>query len=416
MELIALSLEKASSQWEFLSRLESENHFVAPCYNISFNDYVNSFLPKALEEAKGINLKEGYVPQSIFIAYENDIPVGVAKIRHYCNASLRNGAGHIGYYVAKEHRGKGYAKIILQKAFETLLSFPDFCDEYIFLSVDKSNIPSIKTQLGAGMVIFREDDEKYYTLYDYHQDGGFKDSAFDPYIYGSIPFETKGKEYPQRLIICFFHEQIRRLEEEKKIYLREVIKGENDLYIYQFVDEDILIVPGLVGGPLCGGFLEELIAGGVKKVFFIGGAGVLNKGMDVGGLMLVEAALRDEGFSYHYAPASRKIRANLRLLEKNEAYLKQKQIPYRVITAYTTDAFYRETKRKIAQAKEDGASAVEMEQAGLIALALLRGVEYSAILYGGDDLSGEEWDKRGWHGREDVRSSLIGIAKDLLIR
>ena len=69
-----------------------------------------------------------------------------------------------------------------------------------------------------------------------------------------------------------------------------------------------------------------------------------------------------------------------------------------------------------AQAKADGASAVEMEQAGLIALALLRGVEYSAILYGGDDLSGEEWDKRGWHSREDVRSSLIGIAKDLLIR
>lgn len=81
---------------------------------------------------------------------------------------------------------------------------------------------------------------------------------------------------------------------------------------------------------------------------------------------------------------------------------------------WTTDAFYRETPDKIQLRKEEGAVLVEMEQASSLAVTQFRGIDYGAIVYGGDDVSGTVWDNRGWHSREDVRYSLVSICKDIL--
>ena len=414
MKLVPLSKNNARVEWAFLHTIPSENGFGSPCEGVDYDSYLNDFWPRYEKESKGIDLAPGYVPQTIFIAYEDDIPVGVAKVRLYVNSSLRKGAGHIGYCIAKEHRGKGYAPMMLKEAFKALQAMDDFHDEYIFLSCNKDNIASLKTQLSAGMMVFREDEEEYYTLYDYHGDGRFEPSNFDPDIKSTVPFVCPKDHSYHKAIICFFHEQIQALLQEGKIVHFDTLKGENDLVIYRFVDKDILLVPGLVGGPLCGGFMDELVAGGVNEFLFVGGAGVLESNLECGGLMLVDSALREDGFSFHYAPKSRKIRANRQSLLRNAEFLKKRGIPFREVCTYTTDGFYRETKKKIALAKADGASCVEMEQASLIALALLRGVNYSAILYGGDDLSGTSWDGRSWHSRSDVRAKLVEIAKDIL--
>ena len=55
-----------------------------------------------------------------------------------------------------------------------------------------------------------------------------------------------------------------------------------------------------------------------------------------------------------------------------------------------------------------------MEQAGCIAVAKCRGFEYGALIYGGDDLSGEEWSERGWRSREGVRYDLVQLCKKLV--
>ncbi|MCR5115479.1 MAG: GNAT family N-acetyltransferase, partial [Bacteroidales bacterium] len=44
--------------------------------------------------------------------------VGQFRIRHYLNEALRTGAGHIGYFIAKEFRGKGYATEGLRQTLE----------------------------------------------------------------------------------------------------------------------------------------------------------------------------------------------------------------------------------------------------------------------------------------------------------
>ena len=55
-----------------------------------------------------------------------------------------------------------------------------------------------------------------------------------------------------------------------------------------------------------------------------------------------------------------------------------------------------------------------MEQAGCIAVARFRGFSYGALIYGGDDLSGAEWDKRGRRSREGVRFDPVALCKELV--
>lgn len=39
-----------------------------------------------------------------------------------------------------------------------------------------------------------------------------------------------------------------------KKYLK--IKGENDLILYKFTDSDVYLMPGIIGGPATGGYLD----------------------------------------------------------------------------------------------------------------------------------------------------------------
>jgi uridine phosphorylase len=222
------------------------------------------------------------------------------------------------------------------------------------------------------------------------------------------------KQYPNNLIITFFKDVITRLLEEGNIAEYDRIKGENELIVYKFNDSDTLMIHGMIGGPATGGFLDVLIGCGVTNILFCGGGGVLNKAITVGKFIVVDGSIRDEGFSYHYVKPSRIIKTNPKVKEKICHYLEAKNIHYLTGLTWTTDAFYRETKDKIKLRQEEGAIIVEMEQAGLIAVTEFRDVNYGAIIYGGDDVSGTNWDNRGWRSRSDIRYALTFICKDIL--
>jgi len=53
---------------------------------------------------------------------------------------------------------------------------------------------------------------------------------------------------------------------------------------------------------------------------------------------------------------------------------------------------------------------VEMEAAAFFAVAEFRGVPFAQVLYGGDDVSGAEWDDRRWKSRTEVRQALFELA------
>ena len=218
----------------------------------------------------------------------------------------------------------------------------------------------------------------------------------------------------EKLLVCFFLEAIETLLNEGTIHLVDVLKGENPIEIYKMVHQDVYLVPGRLGAPACAGYLEDFIALGAKKILFCGGAGVLDTEVTVGQYVIVSSAIRDEGTSYHYLPPSREVKANLAVVKRLRTYFETRHVPYVMGKTWTTDAFYRETRDKIALRKSEGAIMVEMEQAAMMAVSEFRKIEYGAILYGGDDVSKEVWDSRGWRSREDIRLELTNHALECL--
>jgi len=218
-----------------------------------------------------------------------------------------------------------------------------------------------------------------------------------------------------KLVITFFPEVIEKLKAEGQIELERVIPGENIVEIYRFTDSpDILLVQGMVGCPACGGNLDMFNGMGINKVMFCGGGGVLDGSIGVGTLLVVEGAIRDEGFSYHYLPPSRVAAANDRVNGVVTKYMEANGIPYIKGLVWTTDAIFRETEDKIALRRSEGAKIVEMEQAGCLAVAAFRGFDYGSIIYGGDDLSQSEWSDRSWRSRNGMRYDLVQLCKTLV--
>lgn len=218
-----------------------------------------------------------------------------------------------------------------------------------------------------------------------------------------------------RMVITFFPEAMNKLIASGEVEKYIDIGGENPFSIYRFVnDKDVLIVLGQVGCPSCGGNLDLFYAFGVTKVMFCGGGGVLDKDIKVGQLLVVDGAIRDEGFSYHYVEPSRFIYTDKKVTDKIASYLDRCNIPYLRGITWTTDALFRETADKVELRKSEGAKIVEMEQSGCIAVAQFRGFDYGAIIYGGDDVASEEWNHRGWNTREGIRFNLVMLCKDIV--
>jgi uridine phosphorylase len=220
---------------------------------------------------------------------------------------------------------------------------------------------------------------------------------------------------PEHCVVCFFKEVIDKVAVER--HARVVVKPrweDGPHPIYEIIHNDRRLAffhPG-VGAPLAVGLLEDAIAAGCSKFIVCGGCGVLEKEMPLGQLIIVSGAIRDEGVSYHYLPAGREVTAHPGPITALEEALKRRGIAYRVGKTWTTDAPYRETVFKIAARRKEGCLTVEMEAAGLMAVADFRGVLLGQVLYSGDDLSGERWDHRDWWTQNEVRESLFWLAAE----
>ncbi len=177
----------------------------------------------------------------------------------------------------------------------------------------------------------------------------------------------------------------------------------------------ICLIQGFVGSAGAAGCLEELIAFGCECFLVCGGAGVLRPDIAVGHLIIPDWAVRDEGVSYHYIEPSREISCDPGVVDVIEKELSRDGIPYIKGKTWTTDAFYRETRDKVALRVSEGCVCVEMEAAAFFAVAKFRGVKLGQILYGGDDLSGKAWDGREWNDRTDIRGNLVDLSMKICL-
>jgi len=227
------------------------------------------------------------------------------------------------------------------------------------------------------------------------------------------------KNIPERCILCFFSEAIDKIitEYPYKIISYLVSEGFNyPLYELDYNGEKIALIQACVGAPLAAGQIEELTAMGCKIFIACGMSGVLQKELAVGHLIIPITAVRDEGTSYHYVKPSREIDANERMVKIIENTFMEKNIPYIKAKTWTTDALYRETHKKVAQRKEEGCVTVEMETSAYMAASQFNNVEFGQILCSGDSLAGEEWDKRDYNKRSDIREYVLRLTLDVCVR
>ncbi len=223
------------------------------------------------------------------------------------------------------------------------------------------------------------------------------------------------RDVPEHCVICFFKEVLDNIAVEHNARVLVENKwedGKHPVYEIEFKGLRLAFYHPGIGAALSASLLEEVIALGCQKFIACGGAGVLVKDIDVGNLIVVSGAIRDEGVSYHYLPPGKEVLANKAGLEALIRVLKNSGVPHRIGKTWTTDAPYRETPNKIVTRKEDGCLTVEMESAGMMAVAQFRDVIFGQILYGGDDLSGINWDNREWQSRKEIRESLFWLCAE----
>ncbi len=166
-----------------------------------------------------------------------------------------------------------------------------------------------------------------------------------------------------------------------------------------------------IGAPSAVATLEELIVLGVRDILVVGTGGSLQPALPIGSYIVPTSAIREEGTSFHYAPAGSELGPDATLAQAMaEAVVAQGG----VVTfgpVWTIDAPYREMRSKASAYGALGALAVEMEASALFALAQFRSVRLALTLAISDELF-HEW-RPGFHGAE-LRSAQRVIAQAAL--
>lgn len=240
---------------------------------------------------------------------------------------------------------------------------------------------------------------------------------FDPALQAVIEpsLVVKPIAIAEHCVICFFREVIEKLVlsgQARVVDERRSEIGAHPVYETQFHDRPLIFFHPGVGAPLAGALLEEVIARGGRKFIACGGAGVLDRSIAVGHLIVPVSAVRDEGVSYHYLPPGREVEASAEGIAAIERVLLKHDVHYRLAKTWTTDAIFRETPAKVQRRRQEGCLTVEMEAAAFFAIAQFRGVTFAQMLYGGDDVSGDAWDHRDWDSRTSIREQLFWLAAE----
>ena len=103
---------------------------------------LEEYLRQCCDMPDPAKLRPGLVPQTVFWTLDDDgEAVGIVRLRHYLNDNLRVHGGHIGYYVRRDQRGKGYGKEMLRLALDELRRLGE---KRALITTDPDNVRSIR--------------------------------------------------------------------------------------------------------------------------------------------------------------------------------------------------------------------------------------------------------------------------------
>ncbi len=243
-----------------------------------------------------------------------------------------------------------------------------------------------------------------------------KESTFEP-----SDVEEKVSNFPKVGITCFSRKLMDRFVNAFNAQEIAVIRNANErvpVYKITYKNVSFALFMSRVGAPACTVSYEEVMAMGLDKLIMFGTCGVLDKKIEDLAIIIPNAAIRDEGTSYHYLPASDEIVINQKYKNDFINILKENNISYHEGKVWTTDAPYRETKNKVLKRKEQGCICVDMEASAMHAVAKFRGKDLFQFFYAADNLDNVKWDKRslGNLDRLDDKEKIIYLALELALK
>ena len=206
-------------------------------------------------------------------------------------------------------------------------------------------------------------------------------------------------QFPERAVMMYMNDEIHTYASKHgavKVGEFDSVMGISPVYRLNHNGVELALVQAPLGGPAAVMFMEQLWAGGARKIISCGCCGALLE--DTAGTYYIPtAALRQEGTSYQYLPPSREVETDETAVRAIETALNKAGVPHCRCKTWTTDCFYRETKAMVNQRKSEGYAVVEMECASTAACAKFRGIQFAQLLFTADTLANvEEHDTRNW--------------------
>ncbi|HOJ70724.1 MAG TPA: hypothetical protein PLR38_02675 [Syntrophorhabdaceae bacterium] len=197
---------------------------------------------------------------------------------------------------------------------------------------------------------------------------------------------------PKRALIVFDSGDLRRLL--GRLRHSPIHAWSGFRAIYRIDGKDTILTRSYFGGPNIAALVEELACFGVEEFIVWGYCGAINEGLELGDVIAVRGALREDGVSFHYIDDSGGDIVYTDWIDYWDGYTKEYNLLDGII--WSCDAIYRETEKKIEGYNRKGILAVEMEVASFYSVCKYRGVKAIAFVVVSDLLINGIW-KGGFH-------------------
>ena len=152
---------------------------------------------------------------------------------------------------------------------------------------------------------------------------------------------------PEKCLFAFLGEAVHRYAEMHDARVAEtLITVSHDIKVYVLHEEmeEICLVQSPIGAAASSQVLDTLISCGCRKVIAVGSCGVLAD-LEENMFIVPDKALRAEGTSYHYLPASRYIELDEEPISVIKETFKKYNLSFVTCTTWSTDGF--SVKQKI---------------------------------------------------------------------
>lgn len=226
-------------------------------------------------------------------------------------------------------------------------------------------------------------------------------SAFDPEDWFRYCEEVNGRPPPRLPPLGIQSVMPAHLDIAVKRYGAEVddfTLADHPVATFSFAGVPVVLGISAKGSYAAGG-LEEMIAMGVRRAIFLGGAATLVPEIPVDSLFVPTKALRDDGVSLHYEPPSRYALPDPGLVAALQRTVQLAGLPLHTGPIWTTTAHFRQAVPRVRAFRAEGCLAVNNEAAAAFSVGRHRQVDVAALVMTGDTLAADRFEVPRGHAK-----------------